>query len=121
MDIRNTAKQIRFTHWNEIITQCQKSGLTIKAFCQQHNINEKSYFYWQHKIRLAYRPQLVSQSCTPVMAETTFVSLQQPKDMPETSTLIIGCGDFAVTVTEHTSEALLQKTLLVLHKVQRSW
>lgn len=36
------------------IASCKASGITVKAYCLQHNINHSSYYYWQKKLQ----PQL---------------------------------------------------------------
>ena len=42
--------EYRAENWALVIKDCAASGLTNKAYCQQHGISEKSY-YWLHKIR----------------------------------------------------------------------
>ena len=33
------------------ITACKASGITVKAYCQQHKIKSSNYYYWQHKLQ----------------------------------------------------------------------
>lgn len=44
-------KQVKLQYWLEVIRQCRASGLTNQAWCEQHNISLKSYYYWIEKIR----------------------------------------------------------------------
>ena len=44
-------KQVKLQYWLEVIRQCRASGLTNQAWCEQHNISLKSYYYWIAKIR----------------------------------------------------------------------
>lgn len=32
-----------------LIEQCKTSGLTVRLFCQEHNIQEWCYYYWAKK------------------------------------------------------------------------
>lgn len=53
-----------------LIQECYSSGLTKRAFCQQHGISEKSLYYWLRKLRSqmadAAGPQLVQLEPVPV-------------------------------------------------------
>lgn len=51
MDTRKIAREVRLRHWTEVIRGCQESGQTIAVYCEANGINEKSYYYWQRKIR----------------------------------------------------------------------
>lgn len=53
MDISSLTpdKQVKLQYWLEVIRQCKASGLTNQAWCEQHNISLKSYYYWIAKIR----------------------------------------------------------------------
>ena len=58
--------EYRAQQWALVIQECQASGLTNKAFCEQRGISEKSFYYWQRKLRSklidAAAPQLVALS-----------------------------------------------------------
>lgn len=44
-------KQVKLQYWLDVIRQCRASGLTNQAWCKQHGISLKSYYYWIAKIR----------------------------------------------------------------------
>ena len=48
LQVRNA---YRMEHWKQIIQECQKSGQSNKAYCQQQGISEKTYYYWLRKLR----------------------------------------------------------------------
>lgn len=56
-------EEYRMQQWGEIIRERQESGLSIKDYCTQHGIAEKTYYYWLRKLRAAaaesVTPQLV--------------------------------------------------------------
>ena len=58
MEVRNG---YRMEQWREIIQECQKSGLSNKAYCQQQGISEKTYYYWLRKLRTAAVEQAAPQ------------------------------------------------------------
>jgi len=39
-------------HWQQILAEQQKSGLTISAFCRQHNISTSGFYTQRQKQRV---------------------------------------------------------------------
>ena len=48
---RAATKQIRLQHWRKVIQDRAESGLTVKEYCEQHNITKDSYYYWLRTVR----------------------------------------------------------------------
>ena len=36
--------------WIERVKVCRGSGMTVKAWCAQNGLPEKTYYYWQRKV-----------------------------------------------------------------------
>ena len=36
--------------WAERIRECRSSGKSVRAWCREHEISEKTYYYWQRKL-----------------------------------------------------------------------
>ena len=53
----------RTQQWEMVVQECAASGLSNREFCRQRGIPEKSFYYWQRKLRQqiveAASPQLV--------------------------------------------------------------
>ena len=49
--------------WAAVVQECASSGLSNREFCRQRGIAEKSFYYWQRKLRTqiveSASPQLV--------------------------------------------------------------
>ena len=62
-DVLAVRDEYRAQTWAMLIQECNNSGLTKRAFCQQRGISEKSFYYWLRKLRSqmaeAVGPQLV--------------------------------------------------------------
>ena len=62
-DVLAVREEYRMQHWVGIIRERQESGLTVRDYCAQHGIAEKTYYYWLRKLRAAaaeaMEPQLV--------------------------------------------------------------
>src|ERR1700688_4470285 len=60
--------------WRQLLQRWQRSGLSIRAFCQQHDCSEPCFYAWRRT--LEQRDRSVSTAPAPV----TFVPLQiQPQ------------------------------------------
>ena len=54
----------RLAVWTQRITDCRSSGISVKRWCMENGISEKTYYYWQRRIfRMAQEQQ------TPEFAE----------------------------------------------------
>ena len=62
-DVLAVRDEYRAQNWAMLIQECNNSGLTKREFCQQRGISEKSFYYWQRKLRAhiieSSEPQLV--------------------------------------------------------------
>jgi len=64
MNTRYIAKELRLSHWAQIMKERRNSGLSIKAFCESAGFHENVYYYWQRKLReVAYNalPDKISE------------------------------------------------------------
>ena len=68
-DVLAVRDEYREQQWAVLIQECSASGLTNKEFCRQRGISEKSFYYWQRKLRQQIvetaLPQLVQLDSTP--------------------------------------------------------
>ena len=37
-------------HWQQLVYDCRNSGMTVKAWCAENGISEKTYYYRQRKV-----------------------------------------------------------------------
>ena len=45
------AAAIRFANWEQLIVAANSSGLRKREWCEQNGITEKTFYYWQRKVR----------------------------------------------------------------------
>ena len=50
-DILAVRDEYRQIQWAAAIQKCKASGLTNKEYCIRHGLSEKSFHYWQKKLR----------------------------------------------------------------------
>ena len=49
--IKVVKSQLRLQQWAERISECQASSMIVSAWCDAHDINIKTYYYWLRKVR----------------------------------------------------------------------
>ena len=117
-----TTHQVRLAQWTRIIEECNQrpSGMTAKQWLADNNISDKSYYYWQRRIRNKIANPI---SVTPDNKEVTFADITNSvfSHSPEyhytdgfTADAIIKCGNSVIALSNSVSNAMLSKILEVV-------
>lgn len=121
-----TTYDIRRANWLEIIQQCQQrsANTTVKQWCLDQGISEKSYYYWQRKFRKEAAEQLSvpdvpdTEFKTPsvTFAEVPFSYTADPDKASESDTVVpvhptavFKWNNLTVAVTNDISDSLLSR------------
>ena len=59
-DVLAVRDAYRAQQWEMVVQECASSGLSNREFCRQRGIPEKSFYYWQRKLR-----QQIVESASP--------------------------------------------------------
>lgn len=51
METKAMTHQFRLTHWAGVMRERKESGLSIRAWCRENGVGEKTYYYWQRQLR----------------------------------------------------------------------
>ncbi|WP_050759717.1 IS66 family insertion sequence element accessory protein TnpA [Clostridium carboxidivorans] len=43
--------EMRLMQWTNIVRECLSSGMGVRTWCLENNVNEKQFYYWQRRIR----------------------------------------------------------------------
>jgi hypothetical protein len=43
--------QARLDFWRQLIARQQRSGMSVRVFCQQHRTSEYSFYHWRKRLR----------------------------------------------------------------------
>ena len=54
----------RLAVWTQRIAECRSSGTSVKSWCRENGVSEKTYYYWQRRIF-----KLAQEQQTPEFAE----------------------------------------------------
>ena len=74
MDTRAVTQEIRLQYWAGVIKERQASGQSIRAWCRGNGIVEKTYYYWQRKLRAAACGQLPFTAVPSGLARTSLAT-----------------------------------------------
>lgn len=118
----NTTYQVRLAQWTQIIEACNQrpAGMTAKQWLADNNISDKSYYYWQRRIRNKIAN---ATSVTPSDNEITFADITNPSFSNSsehqygdgfTADAIIKCGNSVIALSNTVSDAMLSKILEVV-------
>lgn len=66
--LRKLNQRERHKLWSERVAACRSSGISVRQWCRENGISEKTYYYWQHRL---------------------FESARAVSDMPEFAEVII--------------------------------
>ena len=68
-DVLAVRDEYRAQQWAVVVQECAASGLSNREFCKQRGIVEKTFYYWQRKLRTqlveAAAPKLVPLESLP--------------------------------------------------------
>lgn len=122
MNTREVTNQYRLNKWTEIVRECRSSGQTISAWCADHDINPKTYYYWLRRVRAAAceaLPSLCSQN-NPIVP----VNIPIPTagtvlgDQEVSSDIIIRFGAVTLEIRNNASATVIENTLRALQNVR---
>lgn len=112
----------RLAQWTKMIEECYASGLTKRQWCQENNISEKVFHYWQRRVRDAILAKETSKEDNlPTIVELS-PPVKQDKHsiapIPQTASAVLHVNGVMIELTESASADFIQKLLGVLSYVQ---
>ncbi|MGM9640859.1 MAG: IS66 family insertion sequence element accessory protein TnpA, partial [Faecousia sp.] len=72
------SKQERLENWTAGIMACRSSGMTVRAWCQENGLSEKTYYYWQRRLFQALAEQQQQTIPQPAFTEITLAPNVRP-------------------------------------------
>ena len=92
---------VSMEQWQQRIMECQQSGMSIKAWCQENGVATSSYYHYLRKIRES------------MLQEKQIVPVELPKPTGS-SGIRIESGEITVTLPESVSAEQLTAVLSAL-------
>lgn len=112
MNAKAIKHQHRLQTWTPVIHECKNSGMTIKAWCAENNVNEKQFYYWQRRVREEVLGQMVIANTQ----NPTFIQIpDDPKQKKSfTPDMILNCGNYSLELSNTISPELLSMLIKVI-------
>ena len=117
--------KVRCEQWTKIIKECLACGMSKTAWCREHCISDKAFFYWQRRLREeAYISTIESSSLpavsVPAESSVDFVELRLPEQSSGSSAtfrpdVIIRKDSFSLEISNTASAELLSRIGGLLH------
>ena len=114
--------KVRCEQWIKLIEECLASGMNKTAWCREHGISSKSFFYWQRRLREEAYISTIESSSRPAVKSADipsepsidFVEVRLPDQTTEVSDVfrpdvIIRKASFSVEISNTASAELLNR------------
>lgn len=102
------SRQERLEKWTSRIMACRSSGMTIRAWCRENQVPEKSFYYWQRQLFDAVSRQ--KNPGQPAFAENT---LPQPKQTTVPA-VTVRCSGMEADIYNGADAAVIETVLRIL-------
>ena len=120
MDIKKLNKTGRISEWAQMVSQCRNSGKTVTAWCEEHGINIKTYYYRQKSVCEAIpdmdRPVKLSYPSSdtePTFTEVRTIGRYEKRDAAVT--VRFGCAE--MDIRNGADPKVIEATLRLLSKI----
>lgn len=115
MDTRKIAVELRLGHWAGAMQERKESGLSIRRWCGENGISEKTYYYWQRKLRENVCERLEQETGTSLVAAApTFAQVSMKEETAAASRISIRFGEAEVEIEGNASPEVVERILRVL-------
>ena len=74
--------------WSAKIAECRSSGMSVKAWCAEHGILIKTYYYWEKR----FITEATQQFSLPAHTQTGILMRVNPKVLPSKDAKVVGAG-----------------------------
>jgi len=112
---REIAAEYRLSYWAELLRERTESGLSIKAYCEQHGMHQNRYHYWQRKLREAAVAELGSAEAPKMPVPSGWTQVEETKaQKAESGEIVVEIGASRIVVKADTDTELLTKVCKML-------
>ena len=118
------AHKVRLMHWSGVMRERSESGQSIRRWCQENGVSEKTYHYWQRRLRDAAcekLDELIAPQQTSLAPGFMEVKLPEPTahkvmNEPTANQLTINIGEIQIIAGSTYSPETLAELLRGLTK-----
>lgn len=97
MTTKQVTHEVRLQQWANVLRERKSSGSSVRRWCRENDINEKTYYYWQRKLRESVCENLGTTSEQPLVP-AAFAQVRLPTQAREAGRLILRLNDAEVEI-----------------------
>lgn len=98
--MQESTKEVRLAQWSEMIIARNNSGLSVRDWCRQNGISEKTFHYRQKKVR----EQLYGEICGEGFAEIGYA-----RTASFVPAAVLKTGNITLELSNEVTAELLEK------------
>ena len=122
MTAKEAAGTYRVLRWTELICECKASGKTITAWCAEHSINVKTYYYWQKRVRAAACEQLTLKEAAglpavPASEVPSFTEYRVPSRNISSAAVTLHLSGATMEIHNGADASVIESTLKALKNI----
>ena len=122
MDVQKLTHEIRLQQWGKTVKDCRSSGKSVKSWCDEQNINIKTYYYWQKKVCQVTCRELAMNHPQPSIAVNAppipvFAELRKPDPPSGQLALTIQRGPMEIQIYRGADAAIVETALLAIRSL----
>lgn len=114
MDTRQVAHEVRRQQWALVLQERRESGLSIGEFCRDRGIKEKTFYYWQRRLREAVCEELSIRKETSMSPAPSFAEVRMPVGQGVREMIRVHLGDAEVEICGDVAPAAIEAVLRTL-------
>lgn len=88
---KEIAKGIRLAGWADVMRARKQSGLSIRGWCRENGVKEKTYYYWQRKLREEAWEGIAAEEQGGIQVSPsrfTQIKMREPESQPSMGTAL---------------------------------
>ena len=70
--LREVTREVRLQQWGALLREQQGSGQSIRSWCMENGVVEKTFHYWKRRLREAVYEQLTEYQATASKSDIAF-------------------------------------------------
>lgn len=107
--MESKTQDARQAYWEKVVAECNQSGMRKIDWMNLHNINQKSFYRWQNKLRMKKAGRL---PCIQSVDKNKFVELTAPVKTPKTvSSVTIYKEGISIELCDSISDEFLERII----------
>lgn len=116
MNMKKISHEMNLKKWTGIVEECRNSGQTAVKWCDENNINIKTYYYWQRKVCSAVCNELAitnnNVEKTPAFAEVMIPSIKSSE-----VAITLNLNNISLQIHNGADETVIAQTLRILKSI----